>query len=409
MRRIIFVDDEPNVLAGLQNMLRRHRNRWEMIFVTSGEAALKELAAGPIDVIVSDMRMPGMDGEVLLRRVQEEHPGVVRMVLSGQTQHEVARRMVHVAHQFLSKPCDGPVLQEVIERACNLNTLLRDENLKSLIGRVGQLPALPEIHTALTLALGDENTSLKEIAAIVEKDSAVCAKILQVVNSAFFGLPRRITQIDAAVSYLGADILRGLVLMIEVFPKAGSPPSLPGFTFAGMQEHALLTARLAKKIAEGRVNPQDAFIAGMLHDVGILILATKMPEHLGHAMAEAQATRRPLHLVETGLNGFSHAEVGAYLLGLWGLPYPIVEAVAHHHDPTRVEQQSFGLLGALYIANFIVDELDPLPPGGKGEVETGLDGDYLTALGVADQVPAWRAAAAEMASELNVAGEKGKP
>ena len=155
MKRILFVDDEPNVLEGLRGLLRKQRKLWEMNFVTGGELALAELVANPYDVIVSDMRMPGMDGATLLHKVQQDYPHMVRIVLSGQAEQEISRRMVHVAHQFLSKPCDGRELQQVIERACKLQALLEHPSLRQTVGQIGQLPTKPGLYTRLVAILED--------------------------------------------------------------------------------------------------------------------------------------------------------------------------------------------------------------------------------------------------------------
>jgi hypothetical protein len=196
------------------------------------------MEASPFDVIVSDMRMPGMDGAALLSLVREKYPQVVRIILSSQAELSTALRVVPVAHQFLSKPCDAQMLRVAIERACHLKALLHDDSIRSMVGGLGELPSLPRTYHALTLALADPNTSIQKVAAIVEFDVGIAAKILQLVNSAFFGIARSITNIQGAVGYLGVSTLRSLVLSVEVFrvfaPKGpiqgflgGSPASCP--------------------------------------------------------------------------------------------------------------------------------------------------------------------------------------
>ncbi len=127
-KTVLFVDDELNVLEGLRTRLHRQRSKWEMVFVQSGREALERLAQGDVDVLVTDMRMPEMDGVTLLKRAQEEYPRVVRIVLSGHAELEAALRAIHVAHQFLSKPCEAGVIENVVERA----VLLADGNTVSV-------------------------------------------------------------------------------------------------------------------------------------------------------------------------------------------------------------------------------------------------------------------------------------
>jgi len=142
-KRILFVDDEPNVLQGLQRMLRPLRDEWEMTFVSSGAEALQRLAQAPFDVIVSDMRMPNMDGAQLLTEVMQRHPEVIRIVLSGQANQEVVMKAVGPTHQYLAKPCDPESLKALVSQTSALRGLLTDATLKGLVASMKSLPSLP--------------------------------------------------------------------------------------------------------------------------------------------------------------------------------------------------------------------------------------------------------------------------
>src|SRR5208337_2001432 len=242
MRRVLFVDDEPRILEGLRRMLRPQRHEWEMAFAPGGEAALALMEASPFDVIVSDMRMAGMDGATLLCRVRELYPQMVRIVLSGHTELSTALRVVPVAHQFLAKPCDAEMLRVAIERACHLKALLHDDSIRRTVGALCELPSLPRTYHALTLALADPDTSIQRIAGIVELDVGISTKVLQLVNSAFFGIARSITNIQNAVSYLGISTLKSLVLSVEVFRVFTPKRHLEGFSLEDLQRHARLTS-----------------------------------------------------------------------------------------------------------------------------------------------------------------------
>lgn len=399
MRRVLFVDDEPEFLEGLKRMLRPQKQEWELAFAPSGATALALMAASPFDVIVTDMRMPGMDGIDLLERVQEEHPQVVRIVLSSHTELSTALRLVPVAHQFLAKPCDAHMLRVAVERACHLKALLHDDSIRRTVGAMGDLPSLPRTYHALTLALADPDTSLQKIARIVELDVGISAKILQLVNSAFFGVARSITNIQKAVGYIGFSTLKCLVLSVEVFRVFAPKGSLLGFSLEDLQRHARLTASIASRLPVPSHLVDIAIVSGMLHDVGKLIMAWKFPERFVKLMVEARQEKCPLHQVEEREFGFSHAEIGAYLLGLWGLPYAVVEAVALHHAPHRVPHQNFDAASAVYVANLLAQELDSSSPT-MGETGLQSDGEYLVSLGVQDDIPQWRAMAAEIPSLL---------
>jgi HD-like signal output (HDOD) protein/CheY-like chemotaxis protein len=395
MRRILFVDDEPQILEGLRTLLRRQRHTWNMAFVSSGKEALHQFEAEPFDVIVSDMRMPEMDGATLLKEVQRRYPHTVRIVLSGHTELEMAVRTIPIAHQFLTKPCDAEVLKAVVERACNLQALLDDEAIRGLVGGIGELPSAPRVFTALSNALADPDRALADVAGILEQDVAMCAKVLQLVNSSFVGLGRRMTNIRDAVVYLGARTLKQLVLSVEVFRVFPTTAARRGFELDELQRHSLLTAQVARRIVPGRDAAEDAFAAGILHDIGLLILATHVPERIAEAVDLAREKAIPLFRAEAGLWGVTHAEAGAYLLGLWGLPYPVVEAVAHHHQPRRVPHEGLGVLDAVHLADALACEARPWLVQDADRVLD--DTEYLASIGADSELETWRTTTKELA------------
>ncbi len=403
MRRVLFVDDEPRILEGLRRMLRPQRHEWEVAFAPGGEAALAMMEALPFDVIVSDMRMPGIDGATLLCRVREQYPQMVRIVLSGYTELSAALRVVPVAHQFLAKPCDAEMLRVAVERACHLKALLSDDSIRRTVTGLGDLPSLPRTYQALTQALADPDTSLQKVAKIIEQDVGISAKVLQLVNSAFFGIAHSMTNIQSAVSYLGINTLKSLVLSVEIFRAFKPKRDLPTFSLEKLQQHAQLTAHIAARLPVPKHLAEIAVVAGMLHDVGKLILAWKLSEHFEEVLAEALETRCPVYKVEQREDGFSHAEIGAYLLGLWGLPYSVVEAVALHHGPNRVPHQNFDAISAVYVANFLAHELEQSSGGGPAVYIMEDYQEEFATLGIREMIPEWRAMAKEIAALIPAA------
>ncbi len=390
MKHILFVDDEPKILQGIERMLRSKHNSWKMVFALGGEVALQELKKDHFDVIVSDMRMPKIDGATLLKEVQNHYPHIVRIVLSGYAEMETALRAVPVAHQFLSKPCDAKHLEEVVDRACNLQTLLKDESLQNIVGKIDQLPALPKIYHELTKALAQPDSSIKAISAIVEQDIAISAKVLQLVNSAFFSLPRRVTSVATAVSCIGLNMLKNLALSVEVFRAFPNKKNFPDFSLEKLQSHALLTANIAKQMFSNKQKSEDAFIAGMLHDIGELIFMVHLPEKFCQLLTAVKENNKNFYLAEKEIFGITHTEIGGYLLGIWGLPYPVIEAVANHHEPQRVPHEEFDILEAIYIATHLAE--------GSNE----LDLDYLKKLNVLDQLPTWNLLAQQLKTNPEV-------
>lgn len=387
MKRVLFVDDEPNVLAGIQNLLRKQRLEWEMVFALGGQAALEQLRRAPFDVVVSDMRMPGMDGATLLRHVQLEYPSAARIVLSGHADQEAMVRALPVAHQFLSKPCDADVLRTVIERTCTLQALLDDEAIRKIVGRLDKLPSVPKCYLELTTAVTQPDGSVSTVAGIVEKDPAMAAKVLQLVNSGYFGLSTRVTSVQQAVLYLGLDLIQGLALTAQVFATLTKPVA-PGFDLDRLQEHSLVTARIAKRLVSDRKRGEEAFAAALVHDIGKIILALDAPDRWAGVAKAVRETRRPAFVVEKELLGVTHAEVGAYLLGVWGVPASIVEVVACHHKPDARRVAAPDVLAALHVADAFVNAAECSDP--PFPEEALLDAAFVEDAGLTAMLPHWR-------------------
>jgi len=400
MKRILFVDDEPHAFDGLQQTLDSQSDNWELAYAPDGETALMLLDATPFDVIVSDAYMPNMDGADLLKSVRDRFPSVVRIVLANQMELEAALRAVPVAHQFLVKPCDPDMLRVAVERATSLSDVLNNRLLANLVGSVQDLPVLPRVYLDLRHALTDPDVPLKSIVRIVEQDVGISAKILQLVNSAFFGLPREITSLQTAVSYIGMQLLQNLVLSAEVFHVFEITKPVKGFSFEEVHMHSQLVAKIAGRIPAPAAIHGPAIIAALLHDVGKLVLATRSPDHFARALRGAREDRVPVYAAEEALIGISHAEVGAYLLSLWGLPSPVVEAVAHHHHPERLPDVSLDAVGIVHIANSLANEHPVTPPAGGPLPYQFISGDYADRLGIADKIIDWQEFAEASASEL---------
>lgn len=403
MKSILFVDDEPMVLAGLQRMLRSHRQLWDMSFAASGAEALAILETKPFDVVVSDMRMPSMDGARLLELVKERHPGTVRIVLSGYFEAEAALRAVPVAHQFLAKPCDPEKLHDTIERCCGFAGFLPDAAMRRVVGAIGKLPTLPRTSALLVEALHKSDISLHEIGKIVEHDVGIAAKLLQVVNSAFFCLPYHVTSVRQAVSYLGLDTLRQLVLSVEIFRTLRPRQAILGFSLQGLEDHSRLAARIAARLPAAEPVVAAGVVASVLHDAGKLVLAARLPHEFELSLHASLTQQRPLHVVEKEQMGTTHAEIGAYLLGLWGLSSAVVDAVCRHHQPAAPEVRSAGLdvLAITHIADGLACEAARDKSGEAPSAATDLlNYDYLANVGVEASLPAWRVMARQALAEL---------
>lgn len=384
-KKILFVDDEPNILQGLKRLLRSHRHEWDMAFVESGEAALEKLAHEEFQIIVSDLRMPAMTGVALLDHVKERYPNMVRFILSGHGDTDMIIQSVGVAHQFMAKPCDADRFQEAIGRALRLQKLLNPEQIQGIIKDGASLPTLPELYRELTAVLQSPSCSADKISQVISKDVTVTAKVLQLVNSAFFGLSRRIDSIPQAVGLLGAETISNIVMMSQVFAEFDRR-KVEEFDIRGIYAHSLTVgaaaARMAKAAGLNRKQADEAMLAGMVHELGKLVLVNSDNEEWQQLYRGRGQLTRPFHEEERERLGTTYAEVGAYLIGLWGLSNEVVEAVAYHTRPAdALASGRFGSLAALHLANtFITNRQTDF----EGRLE--LDLDFIASGGMADRI-----------------------
>jgi HD-like signal output (HDOD) protein/ActR/RegA family two-component response regulator len=380
MKNILFVDDERDLLDSLRARLYKHRHDWNMKFVVSGAEAIAALEQQRFDLVVSDVRMPGMDGGQLLTVVKQRWPDAMRIIVSGYSDPVQAVRLTSLAHQYVAKPCDGCELENIIERCFHLQDLLGQESLRKMVGSIGKLPAMPKTYGLLQSALAQPSVTAAQIGDIVNADAAIASKVLQITNSAFFRLRKPMVRIKDAVTYLGFATVRNLVLSAEIFSQWQAPKGLSDLDPERLQSHAQCAAAACKALAGGRATPDDAWLAGLLHDIGYWILIQECPKELASALQMARAEGLPLVDCERRITGATHAEIGAYLLGLWGLPYTIVEAVALHHSPKAVTPHGYDLVGALAVSHALLDPANAFAIVVPTPSEPSVNAEYLAGL-----------------------------
>ncbi len=387
--RILFVDDEELILQGLRRMLRPMRTEWEMDFQLGGAEALEAMAINHCDVLISDMRMPGMSGAELLNATMRLYPSTVRIILSGQSDYESLMQGVASTHQYLAKPCDDQVLIGSIRQALALKQLLNNEQLLTMVTGLKLLPSKPPLYVRIIERLQEPEAYVKEITEIIVQDPAMAAQILKLVNTAFFGLSVKISAIDEAVSYLGLQTLRLMVLSIGLFEEFHQMQA-DSKLLESIWAHSLEVARTARAIVEleggTKAVINETFTSGLLHDIGELVFAVNYQEKYQTCMECSLKDHEAMFKVETRKFGAPHSHVGAYLLGLWGLPTKIVETVACHHLPSERDSTSFSSLTAVHAADiFVHQKKRDLNLAYAGEI----DHLYFDRIQMENRLPVW--------------------
>ena len=384
--RILFVDDEPMVLQALQRVLHPMRHTWQMSFVDSGEKGLALLEAEPFDVVVSDMMMPRMNGAQFLAEVQNRHSRAVRLVLSGHVSEELTGQCIGIAHQFIAKPCDPETLRMVIHLASPPSRAGCTDGLQKTVAGLRDFPTLSSTYRELTTLLRTPNVEIEDVAAVIARDVGMTASILRLTNSAFFGLPRHISSVDEALSFLGVETVKHLVLCLDVFGKYKGR-NTGRLDLQALWEHSIgvggASKRIASEIGCSKKVADESFVAGLLHDAGKLLLAFHDPFAYDRILARSEPAV-PLWKREHEHFGASHAEVGGYLLGMWGLPPGVIAAVSLHHLPGSIPDRQVGSLAAVHIADAIAKE-------NKAFRQHLFDGTYVRELGFEKTLPEWEA------------------
>lgn len=386
-KQLLFVDDDRMVLSGLRRALHEMHQEWETVFAASGQEALTAMAETPFDAVVTDMRMPGMDGAQLLERIKERYPEVIRIVLSGQSEKETMLRAIAPAHQYLAKPCDVRELKLRLSQAFSSRDLVRNPAIAGAIARLRSIPSLPATYRDLTAALRSEATSLAQIEDIVARDVGMATKILQLANSAFIGVHGRVSSLRQAVSLIGLDTVRTLTLSIHIFSRFERHSAIAA-QVASLWEHSVAVAALTQKIAAletaNRAMTEECFAAGLLHDVGKVILLGERPAAYDEIFRRLEQDGGSIEEVETDILGCSHAQLGGYLMSIWGLPTSLVQAVAFHHCPSQAVESGFSALTAVHCADALVHAAQ------EKNKTAAIDGAYLDRLGLTARTTLWR-------------------
>ena len=402
-KSILFVDDEEMILKGLKRMLHKYSKEWDMRFALGAEVALKMLNEQEVNVVVTDMKMPGMSGVELMEKIKTLYPHTVRIVLSGHSEKEDVIKSIKLAHQYLAKPVESEKLISVIEQTYYLNTVLKDKEVKRVVATIEALPALPTTYNKIMKELESDDFSLKNIGAIVSQDIGTSTNILKQVNSSFWGLTSKVQTPDQAVNLLGADIIKSLVLKHHIFSLYEDIGS-DIFSISDMEKKAILSSQFSKIIStELKLEKElqdSAFIATMLQDVGILILLTNFPKTYNVVLDELKKNEGySLRQAELSVMGVSHAEIGAYLLGIWGMNFEVVSAIAMHHSPKVLDKRTDLVTFISYLSNAIYETLNDDIFNMPDDMD--IDRVYLANIGMLEKIDTFYEKCREVMEEVD--------
>ncbi|GKS57377.1 signal transduction protein [Nitrospira sp.] len=389
MKKLLFVDDEQWVLDFLRMSLRTLANEWQMEYVLSAEEGLRLLAESIYDVVLADIHLTGMSGIQLLHEVKKRYPQTVRIAFSGAAGQDSVGHALKVAHQVLPKPLTPGMLRASLTRACALRDQVTNDSVERLVSGIRDLPTIPTLYEELLGVLESQDSSAERVANVIARDPGMTANLLRVANSVYFNLRNSITSPTQAVALLGVENVKSMVLGFKVVHDVKRSSG----NQSEVQEvwrHGFAVATHARTIASmedvGSVVIENAFLAGLLHDIGRLVLQTNLPKEYAAVAALTKEKGVSVSQAERDVFGTTHAQVGAYLLGKWGLRDCIVEAVAFHHEPMLCLQPGFSVLAAIHVANAWDQEATTSysdPPA--------LDRVYIEHAGLISQLPRWRA------------------
>ena len=384
--RIMFVDDDPMVVRGIARNISMMGPKMDIIVRISAVEALKTLEKELVDVIITDLYMPGMDGVAFLEEVRSRYPTILRFILSGEAKPEVVLRATRAAHQYLSKPCETGVLHKtIIDTLTQIGTIKNPDVAKT----ISQLEGVPSRQASLAeflRLLNDNTVPLDQITAGLKKDPGLCARLLKVANSPYFGHSGSVESLDGAIGLLGMDMIVSMAASHKLFAVT-PPPSASNLHLDTLWEHCVYASSLVRHIGNKLKVPQsvlrEASTAALLHDIGKLVLAYANPSGFAAAHTRALADHMPDWQAEYCIFGNHHAEIGGCLLKLWGLPAAVIDAVSMHHTPHNSTEDRVGPVTLVHIADAVAHA------GSKEGIATFLDVAHLKSLNLSEDIDYW--------------------
>lgn len=390
VKNIVFVDDDESVLDGLKRLLHKMDDQWGMEFYQTGQEALSAMDKKTFDIIVTDLRMPDMGGVELLEIVRKRHQDVTRLMLSGCSEQPSYGKAVSCAHQFIAKPCDSNQLITQLSRSFAIRERIRSQKVAQVLPSLRSLPAMPAAYKKVLDMIENPRCTSRDVGQVISKDIGMSAKILQIVNSAFYGPSTKISDPVRASVYLGIKAIKALALTDGVFSTLPEE-RVQEFHVSGLQEHCVRVGALARAICKSQKmtdqQQETAMMAGILHDTGKMIMIAEFDYELSEIIRLSRVEKRHCFEIERESMDLTHAELGGCLLNLWGLGNDIIEAATFHHEPQECIKDGFSIAISVYLANAIDHQFCSYLSTGWTEE---IDMDILEELELIEYLPEWK-------------------
>ena len=374
-KTILFVDDELPILKSLNRLFMD--TEYEVLTAGSGEEALEILADEKVDIVITDMRMPVMDGYQLLEKIKERHPNVLRIILSGYSEKNtiLAALQKNLAKLYILKPWDNDKLILLVDQIFETENILHDSNLLDLINNTDELPTLKSSYLQI-MDLIDTDADLVKIASAIERDHSVATKVLHIINSAFYDV--KTGSVKHAIAFLGLSNIRNILLatsIVDSFNMSG----IYGTRLEMLWNHSFICSKIVNMIYGKLLNKklsESESSAGLLHNIGIVLLLKIFPEQYIEIFRRTEKEKNNLLQIEQESLHVTHQQAGGYLLKWWELPYPIVEAALYHHTPFATGIINHELIYAVNIAQHYASIIV------KNQLSDTFDPSVFSALGI---------------------------
>ncbi len=355
-KTILIVDAEEQILKALKRVFLQ--TDYNVYQAASGTIALDILDKERIDLIITDIRMPELDGYQLLTKVKAMYPEVIRLVLSGYADEKAIFKLLNanLAKMCIYKPWDNQEMLNIIKHVFELNRILSENSILQIINKIDNLPFVSFIYNDLCVLI-ENDASIVEIEKLLMKDQALSAAILRIVNSAFYNV--KTGSLKKAITYIGLTHIKSIAFTAGISYNKALDINLAK-SYQLFSKHSLLTNKICNQVYPklfSKEMPSDSTCVGLLLEIGRVVLMSNFPKQYKKIISLEGIDKRPLYQLEKEILGIAYHEMSSYLLNWWGLPYCLIEATLYHHSPLEDNVINKELTSVLHLANYYAAKL----------------------------------------------------